>query len=164
MVLATSAKPEDLDALRRTLDADDAISHITLSQDVPSVLDVDAVVFDIGETLVDETRMWESWADWLGVPRLTLLGLIGWGAGNDAQPGDVVRMLRPGIDIAEELRLPARRIADVGDRVDDDVLPALQAGTVAVHIRRGPWGWVQARGPDAQPADLRIDALRELLQ
>lgn len=36
VVLATSAKPEDLDALRRVLDADAAISHITSSQDVPN--------------------------------------------------------------------------------------------------------------------------------
>jgi HAD superfamily hydrolase (TIGR01509 family) len=34
VVLATSAKPEDLDALRRTLDADAVIDHITSSKDV----------------------------------------------------------------------------------------------------------------------------------
>src|SRR6266446_6422224 len=27
------------------------------------------VVFDVGETLIDESRMWGEWADWLGVPR-----------------------------------------------------------------------------------------------
>jgi FMN phosphatase YigB (HAD superfamily) len=27
-----------------------------------------AVFFDIGETLVDESRSWLGWADWLGVP------------------------------------------------------------------------------------------------
>ncbi len=26
-----------------------------------------AVFFDVGETLVDETRAWGSWADWLGL-------------------------------------------------------------------------------------------------
>src|SRR5207248_10650579 len=26
-------------------------------------------VFDVGETLVDETPAWSAWADWLGVPR-----------------------------------------------------------------------------------------------
>lgn len=36
VVLATSAKPEDLDSLRRVLDADAAISHITSSKDVPN--------------------------------------------------------------------------------------------------------------------------------
>ena len=28
-----------------------------------------AVVFDVGECLVDETREYGTWADWLGVPR-----------------------------------------------------------------------------------------------
>ena len=36
-----------------------------------------AVFFDVGETLVDETRMWGAWADALEVPRLTLFGLLG---------------------------------------------------------------------------------------
>ena len=38
---------------------------------------IEAVVFDVGETLVDETRAWEGWADHLGVPRLTFLGVLG---------------------------------------------------------------------------------------
>ena len=36
-----------------------------------------AVFFDVGETLVDETRMWGAWVDTLEVPRLTLFGLLG---------------------------------------------------------------------------------------
>jgi FMN phosphatase YigB (HAD superfamily) len=54
-------------------------------------------------------------------------------------------------------------IAYVGDRVDNDVLPAKAAGMIAVHIRRGPWGYVHARRPEAASADLRIDSLDELL-
>lgn len=34
----------------------------------------------------------------------------------------------------------ASEVAYVGDRVDNDVLPALAVGLVAVHCRRGPWG------------------------
>ena len=30
---------------------------------------IGAVVFDVGECLVDETREYGTWADWLGVPR-----------------------------------------------------------------------------------------------
>lgn len=210
------------------------------------VLDVDAVVFDIGETLVDESRTWESWADWLGVPRLTLMGLIGWGAANDVQPGEVVHLLRPDVDIREEmdrrrqagipagfvagdiypdvvpalrgivaagvrvgiagnqptgvedmfqemgvelalcvssgtwklakpdprffarvaesLALPPNRVAYVGDRLDYDVLASQAAGMVAVHLRRGPWGWTHAMRPEITRADLRIDSLLQLLQ
>lgn len=36
-----------------------------------------AVVFDVGETLVDETRMWERAADVAGVLRFTLMGVLG---------------------------------------------------------------------------------------
>jgi hypothetical protein len=28
-----------------------------------------AILFDVGETLVDESREYGTWADWLGVPR-----------------------------------------------------------------------------------------------
>jgi len=49
-------------------------------------------------------------------------------------------------------------LAYVGDRVDNDILPALAAGIVAVHVRRGPWGRLQK----APAAVLTIDALDEL--
>jgi HAD superfamily hydrolase (TIGR01549 family) len=54
------------------------------------------------------------------------------------------------------------QIAYVGDRVDNDVLPAVAAGMVAVHLRRGPWGRLQAAWPEAAEAHLRIDSLAEL--
>ena len=50
------------------------------------------------------------------------------------------------------------RIAYVGDRVDNDVAPALAAGMVAVHIRRGPWGHLQQPPGGA----IRIRSLDEL--
>ncbi len=58
--------------------------------------------------------------------------------------------------------LNAGQIAYVGDRVDNDVLPAVAAGMVAVHLRRGPWGHLQAEWPEAAEAHLRIDSLAEL--
>ncbi len=36
-----------------------------------------AVCFDVGETLIDETRHWTEWATFLGVPPLTLFTAIG---------------------------------------------------------------------------------------
>ena len=35
------------------------------------------VVFDVGETLVDETRMWTDLAQRLGLPPFTLCALVG---------------------------------------------------------------------------------------
>jgi FMN phosphatase YigB (HAD superfamily) len=47
----------------------------------------------------------------------------------------------------------------VGDRVDNDVLPALACGMEAVHIRRGPWGLLHETPEGAR----RIDSLLELV-
>jgi FMN phosphatase YigB (HAD superfamily) len=33
-------------------------------------------------------------------------------------------------------------ILNVGDRLDDDVRPALAVGMRAAHIRRGPWAFI----------------------
>jgi HAD superfamily hydrolase (TIGR01662 family) len=60
--------------------------------------------------------------------------------------------------IVSESGLQPEEIAYVGDRVDNDVEPARTAGFLAVHVRRGPWGYLQH--PSA--ADIRIDSLAEL--
>ena len=183
-----------------------------------------AVVFDVGETLVDETRMWERAAEAAGVPRFTLMGVLGglaargerhtkvwdilgvprpssaWRAAEfyaDAfpclarlresgllvgavgnTPSETEDLLRghvqfvgssgrwgiekPALEffvrIADETACAAREIAYVGDRVDNDVEPALAAGMVAVHIRRGPWGYLHEPPPEA----IRIRDLTEL--
>ena len=64
--------------------------------------------------------------------------------------------------IVTELALPPTEIAYVGDRLDNDVLPAKRAGMLAVFIRRGPWGHIHASWPEAADADLQITSLREL--
>jgi HAD superfamily hydrolase (TIGR01509 family) len=186
---------------------------------------VTAVVFDVGETLVDETGMWERAADAAGVPRFTLMGVLGglaargehhdrvWQLLGIAQPEstwlpdelypdalpclDALRSaglrvaavgntpreaedaLRPHVDVlgssgrwgvakpAPEFfarviattGLPADEVAYVGDRVDNDVRPARVAGMFAVHLRRGPWGYLQA---GADEADAQIHSLTEL--
>jgi HAD superfamily hydrolase (TIGR01509 family) len=186
---------------------------------------VSAVFFDVGETLVDETRTWERAADAVGVPRFTLMGVLGglvargehhgrvWqilgverprghalnvdfypdalaclgrlreagylvgAVGNTTAEAeaqlrnyvDVVgssarwRVEKPAAEFFERLVAEAGRapaaIAYVGDRVDNDIEPALAAGMIAVHIRRGPWGYLQAGG---ERAHLQIASLSEL--
>jgi HAD superfamily hydrolase (TIGR01662 family) len=51
--------------------------------------------------------------------------------------------------VVELMECRAREVAYVGDRVDNDVLPAAAAGLVAVHVRRGPWGRLQRTPPEA---------------
>ena len=185
---------------------------------------VKAVVFDVGETLIDETRLWERAADSAGTPRFTLMGVVGglaargehhrraweilgieppsatWDSDDfypDALPclqtlrrrgvrlgavGNTLTsaedLLREHVDlvgsstrwgvekpapafferVVSECGVPAEEIAYVGDRVDNDVEPALAAGMVAVHLRRGPWGHLHEPPPDA----VRISSLGEL--
>jgi FMN phosphatase YigB (HAD superfamily) len=205
---------------------------------------VRAVVFDVGETLVDETRAWSIWADHLGVPRLTFFSALGASILEGGHHHDPMRLFRPGIDVdaesaalraaglswhasaedlypdalrclraltdlgyrlgvaanqpaevaevfrtlgvdfqlvgmsaawglhkpdpaffarvADELRLPPEAIAYVGDRVDNDVRPAAAAGMLAVFVRRGPWGWIQAGHDDPPEADIVVGSLAEL--
>jgi FMN phosphatase YigB (HAD superfamily) len=185
---------------------------------------VTAVVFDVGETLVDETRNWERVADVCEVPRFTLMALVGatiargephrraldllavdvppWAFRDDELYPDALPCLRalrerglfvgaagnmtilhedlvrPHVDyvssserlgvqkpapeffarIADDVGRPNAEIAYVGDRVDNDVEPALAAGMVAVHVRRGPWGHLQEPPQEA----IRIRSLGEL--
>jgi len=60
--------------------------------------------------------------------------------------------------IVESLPCRADEVVYVGDRVDNDVLPALDAGMVAVHLRRGPWG----RAHETPPGAIAIESLHEL--
>jgi HAD superfamily hydrolase (TIGR01549 family) len=207
---------------------------------------VRAVVFDVGETLIDETRIWTRWADRLGVPALTFLGVLGGCAALDLPHRHAFELVRPGFDIDSEIAqwaaddpdglrenfdaddlypdvrpaltalrgaglgvvvagnqppqaraaleamdlpvdairtsdewgiqkpdhgfftkvaelagMPASDIAYVGDRLDNDVLPAADAGMLPVLIRRGPWGYLHAERPDAARAAI-IDSLLDL--
>ncbi len=60
--------------------------------------------------------------------------------------------------LIDEAGVDAHEIAYVGDRVDNDVIPTLGAGIVAVHLRRGPWGHLHEPPPEA----VRIGSLDEL--
>ncbi len=194
---------------------------------------LEAVVFDFGETLYDETSAWSAVADGAGVPRLTFMAMLGAliAAGRshreifevfdvpepqawlpldesdlypDARPcllavramglrvgiaanqpdraAEIISTLGVELDfvatsaawgvekpspafferLAAELALPPSAIAYVGDRVDNDVVPAAAAGMCAIFIRRGPWGWIQC--PEGSPpgATFAVDDLRAL--
>jgi HAD superfamily hydrolase (TIGR01549 family) len=211
------------------------------------VPEIAVVAFDVGETLIDETRIWSRWADRLGVTRLTMMGVLGAMAAADRPHDDAFKIVRPGLDVDAELGRwqvedphslradfdaddlypdvrqcfaalersgrrviiagnqppPARaaleamgldvdailisdelgvhkpapaffaavaevtgvspeRIAYVGDRLDNDVLPARRAGMRTVLLRRGPWGHLHAERPEAEQADLITDSLAAL--
>jgi FMN phosphatase YigB (HAD superfamily) len=63
--------------------------------------------------------------------------------------------------LVDDLGLEAGSIAHVGDRVDNDIVPAAAAGLFTVHLRRGPWGIIQAAWPEAAVASARAGDLEE---
>ncbi len=57
-----------------------------------------AVFFDVGETLVDETRHWGLWADHLGVPRFTFYAALGSVISEGRHHRDVFKIFNPDFD------------------------------------------------------------------
>ncbi|MEU4421805.1 HAD family hydrolase [Actinoplanes sp. NPDC024001] len=205
---------------------------------------IGAVFFDVGGTILDESREFEAWADWLGVPRHTLSAVFGAVIARGLDWRETFRTFRPDFDLDAELRrragagkpetfgeqdlypdarpclaalkrqglrvglagnqpahaeallraldLPvdvigtshgwgidkpapaffdrlireaggeASTILYVGDRPDNDALPALRAGLQACLIRRSPWGHILEMPGVAERCQFRIDSLDEL--
>lgn len=91
---------------------------------------IEAVVFDVGETVIRDDRYWGSWADWLGVNRHTLSALVGAVVAQGRDNSDAVRLVRPGIDLDAERA--AKEAAGHGEFLDEsdvyeDVRPGLSA-------------------------------------
>ncbi|MFD4328310.1 HAD family hydrolase [Nocardioides sp. NPDC058538] len=89
-----------------------------------------AVVFDVGECLVDENREYGTWADWLGVPRHTFSAVFGPVIARGMDYREAFQVFEPGFDLAAERRkredaCQAERFGE--DDVYPDVRPALKA-------------------------------------
>ncbi|MEU9099760.1 HAD family hydrolase [Streptomyces sp. NPDC048361] len=87
-----------------------------------------AVVFDVGECLVDETREYGTWADWLGVPHHTFAAMFGAVIAQGRDYREVFQEFRPGFDLYEQRQ--ARADAGRPEHFDEsdlyaDVRPAL---------------------------------------
>jgi HAD superfamily hydrolase (TIGR01662 family) len=63
---------------------------------------IKAVVFDVGETLVDETREYGTWADWLGVPRHTFSSVFGAVIALGKDYREAFQYFRPGFSLDAE--------------------------------------------------------------
>jgi FMN phosphatase YigB (HAD superfamily) len=64
--------------------------------------------------------------------------------------------------IIRQSGLEPQDIAYIGDRIDNDVLPAQALGMQGIHVERGAWGVVQARWPEADSVRLKIKTLGDL--
>lgn len=63
---------------------------------------IKAVVFDVGETLVDESREYGTWADWLGVPRHTFSAVFGAVIAQGMDYREAFHFFRPGFSLDAE--------------------------------------------------------------
>lgn len=91
---------------------------------------IKAVVFDIGETLLDDTREWAAWADWIEVPRHTFSAVVGAVVASGRDNREAFEYFRPGFDLEAERQ--AREAAGCGQIIEEsdlypDVRPALTA-------------------------------------
>jgi FMN hydrolase / 5-amino-6-(5-phospho-D-ribitylamino)uracil phosphatase len=102
--------------------------------DAPEVGSPRTVVFDCGETLVDETGQWTTWAGWLGVPPFTLMATVGGLLERGIPVTEAFDLFVPGFDIDAEIE---RRVAlGQGVRLSHedlhhDVQPAMKELTAA---------------------------------
>jgi HAD superfamily hydrolase (TIGR01662 family) len=91
---------------------------------------IKAVVFDVGETLVDETREYGTWADWLGIPRHTFSSVFGAVIALGGDYREAFQYFKPGFDLdAERTRRAASGQAETFGESDlyPDVRPSLEA-------------------------------------
>lgn len=91
---------------------------------------VRSVVFDVGETLLDDSREFAAWADWLGVPRHTFSAVLGAVTAAGMNNAETFQVFRPGFDLGLERQ--RREDAGLGEQIGEsdlypDVRPALAA-------------------------------------
>jgi HAD superfamily hydrolase (TIGR01549 family) len=118
---------------------------------------IDAVVFDVGETLLDETSQLGAWADWLGVPRHTFSALFGAMVATGRELSDVFEHFKPGFDLAAERR--RRTQAGVHDTFTEaDVYPDTRA-CLATLRDMGVWVGIAGNQPSSAGDLLRAMGL-----
>lgn len=112
---------------------------------------IGAVVFDVGETLLDDSREWGAWADWLGVSRHTFSTVLGAVTAAGKDNAETFQYFRPGFDLAQERR--QREAAGKGEQIDEHDLYADVRPSLAALRTAGLWVGI-AGNQTARAADL----------
>jgi FMN phosphatase YigB (HAD superfamily) len=98
---------------------------------------IKSVVFDVGETLLDDTREFAAWADWIGVPRHTFSAVLGAVTFQGRDNAETFQYFRQGFDLATERQ--ARETAGKGEDIKDADLYADVRPVLAELRARGLW-------------------------
>jgi HAD superfamily hydrolase (TIGR01549 family) len=110
-----------------------------------------SVVFDVGETLLDDTREYAAWADWIGVPRHTFSAVLGAVTAQGRDSIEAFRLFAPGFDLHAERRRRAE--AGAGQQIEEtDLYPDVRPALAALR-ERGLWVGISGNQP-ALVADL----------
>lgn len=116
---------------------------------------ISAVVCDVGETLLDDSREWGAWADWLGVSRHTFSTVLGAVTAVGRNNTEAFEYFRPGFDLTRERQL--REEAGCGEQIDDgDLYPDVRRSLAA--LRAGGL-WVGVAGNQTSRAAQLLRAL-----
>jgi HAD superfamily hydrolase (TIGR01549 family) len=123
---------------------------------------ISAVFFDVGETIVDESREYGTWADWLGVPRHTFSAVFGAVIARGLDYRETFQVFRPGFDLTEEREQRAaagQPEAFAEENLYSDARPCL-AALREQGLRVGLAGNQTARAETIlQALDLPVDAI-----
>jgi HAD superfamily hydrolase (TIGR01549 family) len=112
-----------------------ARSALTSWRDIP--VTVRAVVFDIGETLLDDTREFAAWADWIGIPRHTFSAVLGAITSEGRNNAETFQYFRPGFDMAAERK--RREEAGEGEKYGEEDLYADARPAMSALRQMGVW-------------------------
>jgi HAD superfamily hydrolase (TIGR01549 family) len=116
---------------------------------------VRSVVFDVGETLLDDTREFAAWADWIGVPRHTFSAVLGAVTAAGRNNAETFQYFRPGFDLAAERQ--KREAAGRGEQIAvADLYPDARPALAALRARGL---WVGIAGNQTKRAATLIRAL-----
>jgi FMN phosphatase YigB (HAD superfamily) len=110
-----------------------------------------AVFFDIGETLINETRLWSLLADWIGVPHMTMFGVLGGLISEGRDHRELFDILRPDLGWREAVSSFRMEVGDsfVPEDLYPDAVTAL--GTLK---RRGYFVGIAGNQPAERERDL----------
>ena len=98
---------------------------------------IGAIVFDVGECLVDESREYGTWADWLGVPRHAFSAVFGAVIAKGLDYRETFQVFQPGFDLAKA----RQQRADEGKPEwfgEDDLYPDVRTALAQLRVA-GLW-------------------------